>query len=147
MWSADYVQIPENTSLSTEEKESETQPDQSHASSTLAPVENPVENKAAEIVRRMSLAGSKDIGELMQRSTLVATEHESRFTKSASGSSLSEEDREGTQPDSFIIDFIAHSLSCIICYEICNHIYCVTFTTIFQKFYYLSNISCTCRKY
>lgn len=109
MWSADYVQIPENTCLSTEEKENEAQPDQSQASSTLAPVENLVENKAAEIVRRMSLAGSKDIGELMQRSTLVATEHESLFTKSASGSSLSEEDREGTQPDSFIIDFIFDS--------------------------------------
>ena len=98
MWSADYVQIPENTCLSTDEKESETQEDQNQTSTAPAPAEDLVE-KAAEIVRRMSLAGSKDIGELMQRSTLCATEHESRFTKSASGSSLSEEDREGMQLD------------------------------------------------
>lgn len=79
-----------------EEKESEAQPDENRSSDTSAPVENLVENKAAEIVRRMSLAGSKDIGELMQRSTLCAADHKSHFTKSASGSSLSEEEREGT---------------------------------------------------
>lgn len=95
MWSADYVQIPENTCISTNDKENEAQSDQNQDSDILTSVENPAENKAAEIVRRMSLAGSKDIGELMQCSTLCATDHKPRFTKSASGSSLSEEEREG----------------------------------------------------
>ncbi|KFM56661.1 WD repeat and FYVE domain-containing protein 3, partial [Stegodyphus mimosarum] len=92
MWSADYVQIPEDTFLHSEEKESEDSSKQK-APENSAETQAPAENKAAEIVRRMSLAGSKDLGELMQQSTLCA-DRKSRFTKSASGSSLSEEERE-----------------------------------------------------
>ncbi|GFQ88429.1 WD repeat and FYVE domain-containing protein 3 [Trichonephila clavata] len=94
MWSADYVQIPEDTNLSMEEDQKDSSSNKKQSvTQTPEKEEIVVETKAAEIVRRMSLAGSKDIGELMQRSTLCATD-KSRFTKSASGSSLSEEEKD-----------------------------------------------------
>ncbi|XP_042903173.1 WD repeat and FYVE domain-containing protein 3 isoform X2 [Parasteatoda tepidariorum] len=94
MWSADYVQIPEDTCLSVEEESKTVSTDKKEDQTDSKEAETEVETKAAEIVRRMSLAGSKDIGELIQRSTLCATDHKNRFTKSASGSSLSEEEKD-----------------------------------------------------
>lgn len=106
MWSTDYVQVPKDLNnkmkLDNVEEQESIENIESKLTNQTEDQNNVNESKAEQIVRRMSLAGTEQeealFGEsLLQRNSLrhgTASVVASKLPKSASGSSISEEEKE-----------------------------------------------------